>query len=361
MPELRLENVGKSFGRTPALQNINLSVEEGTFCVVLGPSGCGKSTLLNVVAGLEVADEGRIYLGVEDITDKAPHKRNIAMVFQSYALYPHLSVFENIAFGLRIKGEKEEQIKEKVTQVARSLNIRDKLKRFPRELSGGERQRVATGRAIVREPELFLFDEPLSNLDARLRIELRAELIKLHRRLKKTVLYVTHDQTEALSLGEKIVVMRHGVIQQVSSPCELYDDPANLFVAGFIGSPPMNIMRLFVVKKNGVITLKHEGCVITLPQQLQNKIECYIGKELYVGVRASAVRFVERDGMVEAEVVFTETLGDDSFVRVRLDPHIEITVRTNALPLLSPQAKVQLAFDPSKIYFFDTQEQRLYV
>jgi len=235
---LRLDKVNKWFGRNHVLHDISLEVGQETFCVFLGPSGCGKSTLLNVVAGLESPTDGQIYLGGKDITRLAPHKRNMAMVFQNYALYPHMTVFENMAFGLRVRRMGQREIEDKVKEVSAILNIGDKLEHYPRQLSGGERQRVATGRAIVRDPNLFLFDEPLSNLDARLRLELRKGFLELQQRIRKTSLYVTHDQIEALSLGDVIVVLDEGQIQQVSPPQELYDEPQNLFVAGFICTPP---------------------------------------------------------------------------------------------------------------------------
>ncbi|MFC1658892.1 ABC transporter ATP-binding protein [Candidatus Omnitrophota bacterium] len=337
MPELRLENISKDYAKTKALQNLNLSIKDGTFCVILGPSGSGKSTLLDIIAGLEEPTKGKIYLGSQDITGKPPHKRNMAMVFQTYALYPHLSAFENIAFGLRIKGERQLQIEKKVTGVAKILNIYDKLHKLPRQLSGGERQRVATGRAIVRDPALFLFDEPLSNLDARLRIELRAEFIKLHQRLRKTIIYVTHDQVEAMCLGEQVVVLNRGSIQQTSTPHDLFHNPRNLFVAEFIGTPPMNII--------------HHA----LP--FQPALQKPLDKDIILGFRASAAK-LEPQGQIRGEVVFTETIGEDSFAHIRINPEIEITAKVSDTPLPKPRDSVSITLNPEKVYYFTPDGKR---
>lgn len=358
MAELRLENVSKNFGKMRALSDINLIIEEGTFCVVLGPSGCGKSTLLNLIAGLEDASRGKIYLGGKDITNLLPQKRNIAMVFQSYALYPHLSVFENIAFGLRIKKEREQDIKAKVEKVSGILNIKDKLDKFPRELSGGERQRVATGRAIVREPALFLFDEPLSNLDARLRVELRGEFIKLHRRLKKTIIYVTHDQMEALALGQMVVVMKEGSIQQISAPQELYNNPGNLFAAEFIGAPAMNIIKFEVKKSDSAVKLSKKSFILEIPDNFQKALRDYIGKEVYFGFRPSAAK-LSSNGGIKGEVVFTETLGEDIYSRIKIHPEIEVGVKITEP--VKAQSSVVIALEFAKCYLFGSDGKRIYL
>ncbi|MFH1339451.1 MAG: ABC transporter ATP-binding protein [Candidatus Omnitrophota bacterium] len=355
---LRLENLTKRFGKVTALSDINLEISDGTFCVVLGPSGCGKSTLLNVIAGLEEPTEGRIYLGDKDITNLSPHKRDFAMVFQNYALYPHLSAFENMAFGLRIKGMKKEKIEAEVRRVSKILNIEDKLGSLPRELSGGQRQRVATGRAIAREPKIFLFDEPLSNLDARLRIELRAELIKLHKQLKKTVVYVTHDQVEAMALGEKVVLLKDGRIQQVSTPQELYYEPKNLFAAEFIGTPPMNVIELKVSRDNGKLALTKGNFKLQVPPDCQTQLEKFVGRKIYFGIRPSHVSLAEK-GQLKGEVLFIETIGEDSFVRINLADAVEINAKIEA-PDLKPGDRVSLNFDPSRMYFFDDRGSRIY-
>ncbi len=355
---MRLENLSKRFGRIAALSNINLEIPDGIFCVVLGPSGCGKSTLLNLIAGLEEPTEGRIYLGDKDITNLAPHKRDFAMVFQNYALYPHLSAFENMAFGLRIKGMKEEEIEAKVKRVSKILNIEDKLDSLPKELSGGQRQRVATGRAIAREPRLFLFDEPLSNLDARLRVELRAELIKLHKQLKKTVVYVTHDQIEAMALGEMVVLIKDGQIQQVSTPIELYYNPKNLFVAEFIGTPPMNIMKLKVSRDNGKLSLTKDEFRLGVPNEFQARLEKFLNKQIYFGIRPSNIGIAEK-GQLKGEVIFIETIGEENFVHINLTDTIEINVKIEEHKLKS-QDSVSINLDCSRMYFFDENGARIY-
>lgn len=241
--ELLLEDIHKDFGKVRALSGVNLRVKDGEFCVLLGPSGCGKSTLLRVIAGLESPTQGKVFLGGGDVTSWTPRERDVAMVFQSYALYPHMNVFDNIAFSLKIRGISRKGIKERVEKVAEFLEIKDLLDRKPSQLSGRQRQRVAIGRAIVREPSLFLFDEPLSNLDAVLRVGMRVELAKLHKRLKATMIYVTHDQVEAMTLGEKIVVIDAGIVQQMGSPQEIYNKPANTFVASFVGTTTINLIK----------------------------------------------------------------------------------------------------------------------
>ncbi|MGE5308299.1 MAG: ABC transporter ATP-binding protein [Deltaproteobacteria bacterium] len=352
MAEVRLENISKRFGETYAVRDISLVIEDGVFCVILGPSGCGKSTLLNLVAGLEPVSSGKISIGGKDVTGVPPQKRDIAMVFQNYALYPHLTVYENIAFGLRARGEKEVVIKEKVEQAAATLNLIGKLKRFPRELSGGERQRVATGRAIVRNPALFLFDEPLSNLDARLRLELREEFIKLHRRLKNTVIYVTHDQIEAQALGEEVVVLKDGRVQQVGPPQELYVHPANVFVARFIGTPPMNMLTAIVVE-NGRL-LARDTLRIPVPQQIQPKLAALDGKEVFLGFRPSGCR-IDAAGGLKGEVEFVETIGEDSFVHVRLLPDVEVTIKLPAGSPPKPQEHMGLIIDTPFIFDHSTE------
>jgi multiple sugar transport system ATP-binding protein len=358
MNELRLEDVSKRFGKTIALSNINLEIADGIFCVVLGPSGCGKSTLLNLIAGLEEPTTGKIYLGSKDITRIPPHKRDIAMVFQNYALYPHLSVFENIAFGLRVKGLKDEEIRPRINKITQTLNIEDKLNSFPRQLSGGQRQRVATGRAIVREPRLFLFDEPLSNLDARLRIELRSEFIKLHKQLKKTVIYVTHDQVEAMSLGEMVVLIKDGIIQQVSPPKELYQNPGNLFVAEFIGVPPMNIIELEISRYNNNLVLGKESLRFGIPQEFQRQLGRFVNKKIYLGIRPSGITLKDKAD-ISGEVIFMETIGEDNSARIRLSKTIEINVKIPETFKLKPGDIVHLDVEPSRMYFFDNSGDRI--
>lgn len=354
MSLLRLENVSRSFGKTKALSDINLTIEEGTFCVILGPSGCGKSTLLNLIAGLEELSKGKIYFKGNDITQWAPQKRNMAFVFQSYALYPHLSVFENIAFGLRIRGVKSQDIKAKVKEVSRILNIADKLDKLPGELSGGEKQRVATGRAIVRDPSLFLFDEPLSNLDARLRVELRSEFIRLHQRLKKTIIYVTHDQIEGLVLGQVVVVLKDGKIQQVSTPHELYYNPGNLFVAEFIGTPPMNIIRFKVRKIEDCVKLVREEFILDVSKR---HLEKFIDKDVYFGFRPNAAHSGPQ-GKIRGEVIFVETIGEDKYAHVRVGSGVEVKIRV--IESLVPKDTVIFSLDEEKCFLFDIEGTRIY-
>ncbi len=360
MAVLRLENISKRFGKLWALSDINLEIPDGRFCVILGPSGCGKSTLLNLIAGLEEPTTGRIYLGDKDITKLASHKRDIAMVFQNYALYPHLSVFENMAFGLRVKGFNDDEIRSRIERVSRILNIEDKLNSFPKELSGGQRQRVATGRAIAREPRLFLFDEPLSNLDARLRIELRAEFIKLHRQLKRTVVYVTHDQVEAMVLGEMVVVINDGCIQQISDPIELYQNPRNLFVAKFIGIPPMNIIELRLIREDKELSLEMDNFKLRLTCEVNKRLNELINKKVYLGVRPSGIE-LSSDGQNEAEIMFIETIGEDSFVHLRLSPTIEINVRLRDRMVVKTGKSVRFNIDFSRVYLFDEHGDRIYL
>src|SRR6476469_1915648 len=255
MAQVALRKIVKTFDRTPAVQGIDLDIADREFIVLVGPSGCGKSTTLRMIAGLEEATSGEIYIGDQLVNDVPPKDRDIAMVFQNYALYPHMTVFENMSFGLRLKKFPRPEIRERVQAAARIPDITDLLDRRPKPLSGGQRQRVAMGRAVVRNPQVFLFDEPLSNLDAKLRVQMRGEIKELHQRLKVTTVYVTHDQVEAMTLGDRITVMNHGEIQQVAAPMELYDRPANLFVAGFIGSPAMNFLKGRIAV-NGVATFE---------------------------------------------------------------------------------------------------------
>lgn len=291
MSEVVFEHIGKVYskGDKPAVDDFNLTVKDGEFLILVGPSGCGKSTTLRMVAGLELSTSGRILIGGKDVTNLPPKDRDIAMVFQNYALYPHMTVEENMAFALKLRGFKKDEIKRRVTSAAESLGLTSYLKRLPKALSGGQRQRVALGRAIVREPAVFLFDEPLSNLDAKMRVEMRAEIIRLHRELGATMIYVTHDQTEAMTMGERIVVMSEGKIQQVAPPMELYDNPANPFVASFIGTPPMN---LFPAGVNG---------------------------EKESGVRPEHVEIVKCDDG-NAIVDFVEPLGSETLVHTLYGP-----------------------------------------
>ncbi|MFY9475298.1 MAG: sn-glycerol-3-phosphate ABC transporter ATP-binding protein UgpC, partial [Bacillota bacterium] len=266
MARVYLEHVWKRFGNVVAVKDVTLEIEDKEFLILVGPSGCGKSTTLRMIAGLEEISEGSIYIGDTLVNDIPPKDRDIAMVFQNYALYPHMDVYNNMAFGLKLRKFPKAEIDKRVNEAARVLGIENLLKRKPKELSGGQRQRVALGRAIVREPKVFLMDEPLSNLDAKLRVQMRAELAKLHDRLQTTIIYVTHDQTEAMTMGDRIVVQKDGVIQQVGAPMEIYDHPNNVFVAGFIGSPSMNFIDVVLLKEDDDLWVKSDSFKVKLPR-----------------------------------------------------------------------------------------------
>ena len=330
MGRILLDKVTKTFGTTNVIPPLDLSIEEGEFIVFVGPSGCGKSTLLRLIAGLEDVSSGRIEIDGVDATTLPPAKRGLAMVFQSYALYPHMSVRKNIAFPLKMAGLPQAAIDAKVEAAAKVLNLTDYLERRPGQLSGGQRQRVAIGRAIVREPSAFLFDEPLSNLDAALRVNMRLEISELHQSLKTTMIYVTHDQVEAMTMADKIVVLRAGNIEQVGSPLELYRNPANLFVAGFIGSPRMNFLIGAEAASRGAHT---------------------------IGVRPEHLRF--SDAGWAGTVGVTEHLGSDTFAHVHLDGLGTVNVRTGGDAALEPGARVHVAPDPARIHRFDADGQAL--
>ena len=293
MKTLKIEELSKNFGSTEVLKKINLEIDEGNFLVLLGPSGCGKSTLLNIIAGLETINEGKVYIDDYNVSKVEPKDRNIAMVFQSYALYPSMNVRENMIFGLKQAKVSKEKIKEQLKKVSKFLQVDALLERKPSQLSGGQRQRVAIGRALVREPRIFLFDEPLSNLDAKLRVEMRREIKKLHQQLKTTVVYVTHDQTEAMSLGTKIAIMNHGVIQQNDSPESIYNRPSNMFVADFIGSPSMNLIKGKLKKETNEISFKAEGSNFQVPINNYEFIDTsqLDNKEVYFGIRPEHIYF----------------------------------------------------------------------
>lgn len=282
MASVRLEGISKRYGTNSVVKDVNLTIEDGDFVVLVGPSGCGKTTTLRMIAGLEEISSGTIYIGDKAVNALSPRDRDVAMVFQSYALYPHMTVYENISFGLQLRRMPKPEIDTRVKEAAAILGLGELLSRKPKQLSGGQRQRVAMGRAIVRQPEVFLFDEPLSNLDAKLRVQMRAEIAKLHQRLKVTTVYVTHDQVEAMTLAKHIVVMSQGIVQQVGAPLELYRRPANTFVAGFIGSPAMNFFDVEVVEEGGAKRLRGKGVDFPLPERFVPHLK---GKALILGVR----------------------------------------------------------------------------
>lgn len=313
MSKLTVKELEKSFGNNKVLNGISFNVSDGEFSILLGPSGCGKSTVLRLIAGLERQDSGEIYIGDQEISELTPKERDIAMVFQSYALYPHLSVYENMSFSLKMKKQPGHEIEEKVRNAARLLNIEELLNRKPSELSGGQRQRVALGRAIVRNPKIFLFDEPLSNLDAKLRSAMRIELAKLHKQLKTTMLFVTHDQTEAMTLGEKIIVMEHGNIQQIGTPADIYQRPANIFVAGFIGSPQINLIEGRITEKNNTLFFETDGIRIILNNAT---LKQYSEQQVTLGIRPEAIML--GDGPINGELELIEHLGSEVIVYARV-------------------------------------------
>ncbi len=315
MAKVELKGISKVYdGNVRAVDNANITVEDKEFVVFVGPSGCGKSTTLRMVAGLEDITEGELRIDGELMNDVPPKDRNIAMVFQNYALYPHMSVYENMAFGLRIKKVEKAEIDRRVHEAARILDIEKLLDRKPKALSGGQRQRVAVGRAIVRNPKVFLFDEPLSNLDAKLRVQMRAELSDLHLRLNATMIYVTHDQVEAMTMASKIVVMKDGKVQQIGSPLYLYNHPINKFVAGFIGSPPMNFLTVKVAEKNGAIVLEEGSFELKPADEHAKYLKSYVGKEIYFGIRPEDLLYTESAAAANdmpLKVTVVEPLGAD--------------------------------------------------
>jgi multiple sugar transport system ATP-binding protein len=352
MAGVRIEHVSKRFGEVPVLSGVDLSVSDGEFMVLVGPSGCGKSTLLRIVAGLEEVTSGTVHIGDRDVTGRAPKDRNVAMVFQSYALYPHMSVRDNLGFGLRMARVPRDEIRGRVEKTASTLGLAELLDRKPRQLSGGQRQRVAVGRAIVRDPAVFLFDEPLSNLDAKLRGETRAELVRLQQRLGTTTLYVTHDQVEAMTMGHRIAVLEEGVLQQVGTPLEVYDRPANAFVARFIGTPPMNFLDGQVFDDgNGVDAA---GVTIPLSEPARSALRERRGAAVRVGIRPEALgddpspTTLQVPGRVEV----VEPLGHEVVVHVRVGDAL-ITGKLGAHHLPAVGSTISLALDPERVHFFD--------
>ena len=349
MTGVTLNKVIKRYGNTQVIHGVDLTIEDGEFCVFVGPSGCGKSTLLRMVAGLEETTQGQIAIGTRDVTRMDPSERGVAMVFQTYALYPHMTVAENMGFGLRMTGHPKAEIREKVARAARILKLDDYLGRKPAALSGGQRQRVAIGRAIVRGPEVFLFDEPLSNLDAELRVEMRVEIARLHKEIGATMIYVTHDQVEAMTLADKIVVLRAGRVEQVGAPMELYRDPDNRFVAGFIGSPSMNFLSGSV--SGGRISLPALASDLPAPASARE------GQQVLVGLRPEHLTLVGGTGL---SVELTEGLGGVSYAHLVAPTGERLIVEERGDDRSAAGQQVGLRVDPAKVYVFDAgTEQRL--
>jgi multiple sugar transport system ATP-binding protein len=354
--EVKLAGVGKAYGDVKILKGIDLHIRDGEFMVFVGPSGCGKSTLLRTIAGLEDITEGTLSIGGRVVNDVPPAERGIAMVFQSYALYPHMNLFDNMAFGLKLAKVPEAEIKEAVTKAAKTLHIEHLLERKPKDLSGGQRQRVAIGRAIVRQPEVFLFDEPLSNLDTALRVKMRYEFAKLHQQFKTTMVYVTHDQVEAMTLADRIVVLQAGRIEQVGAPLELYEHPCNLFVAGFIGSPGMNLLDATVAEASGqhaLVRVKGSDEAICC---LVDASGARVGDAVKLGVRPEHLRAGDSANALATRVTFVESLGGMTYAYCT-HPAVEdvLTCAVEGDRRLAADTALSLAVPPEKAYLFDAQ------
>ena len=366
MAQVILKHVNKSYdGQVNVVTDFNLDVEDGEFIVLVGPSGCGKSTTLRMVAGLEELTGGTIQIGDRVVNDVPPKDRDIAMVFQSYALYPHMTVGENMAFALKLRKRPKAEIDEKVKKAAQVLGIEHLLDRKPRALSGGQRQRVAVGRAIVRDPQCFLFDEPLSNLDAKLRVEMRAELKQLHQRLASTTLYVTHDQEEAMTLGDRVVVMKDGVVQQVGTALEIYHQPRNRFVAGFLGSPPMNFFQGSVVKENDRLWFDEGSGKLPLPGWASEALQGQVGSQVTLGVRPEAMsdrataRFETGDNSLKMKVLLVQPLGDRKDVYLATPGHERSVALVDAYARFETGETLDVFFDMNRVHLFETGETGL--
>ncbi|AFZ69738.1 ABC transporter ATP-binding protein [Deinococcus peraridilitoris] len=360
MAEIRVEQVQRVFGNTTALAEINLEVQDQEFVVLLGPSGCGKTTLLRIIAGLETATSGRVFIGGRDVTNLAPRQRQIAMVFQNYAIFPHLTVFDNVAFGLRMQRAPQQLINERVERAATLMHIEPYLKRYPSQLSGGQRQRVAVARALAVEPQVLLMDEPLSNLDALLRLEMRAELKTLLQGTKTTTIYVTHDQVEAMSLADRIAVMHGGHIVQYAPPVEVYEEPANTFVGGFIGNPPMNFVRFPVHEQAGQKYAQTANAALRVPDEA--------GREVLMGIRPEdfSISLTATSDALPAPVRLVEHLGphllitaslDDQLIKINADPHL--SVRTGDTLYLQPNARRTRWLDPETGFALTSPQEQL--
>ncbi len=364
MAQISLQNVSKIYkGGVKAVNNVNIGIENKEFMVLVGPSGCGKSTTLRMVAGLEEISEGKVWIGDRLVNDVQAKDRDLAMVFQNYALYPHMSVFENMSFGLRLRKYPKQEIERRVMEATEILGIKHLLSRKPKQLSGGERQRVALGRAIVRKPTAFLFDEPLSNLDAKLRVQMRTEIHKLRLRLQTTFLYVTHDQTEALTLGDRIVVMKDGEIHQCADPMTIYDKPANKFVAGFLGSPPINLMEGRIIKKERKFYFDEGKFQVKLVEEMYKAMTPYEGKEVTFGVRAEDIYdklFVSEappENTVRAICEVVEPLGSEVYLYLNSGKSSFIA-RVGAHNRPEVNKDMDLVFDMSKVHFFDQKTEK---
>lgn len=364
MAEVTLKNVTKVYEAGQiAVKDINIDVHDKEFVVLVGPSGCGKSTTLRMIAGLEEITSGELYIDNKKVNDVSPKDRDIAMVFQNYALYPHMTVYENMAFGLKLRKFPKDEIKQRVMDAAKILGLEDYLTRKPKALSGGQRQRVAVGRAIVRKPKVFLFDEPLSNLDAKLRVQMRTEISKLHQNLGATMIYVTHDQTEAMTMGDRIVIMKDGIIHQIDTPLNLYNHPINRFVAGFIGSPSMNFIEGKLFKANG-LTFKSKGNYLTLNlgESLNERLKNYSDKSLWLGIRPEDIydsdSFTRNNSAtIDVWLEVVEPMGNEIFLYFTIESS-QFVARIPAREKPEPNSKRTLSIDLDKLHFFDTDSEK---
>lgn len=366
MASVVFEDVTKTFDNFVAVNTLNLKVEDGEFLVFVGPSGCGKTTSLRMLAGLEDVTQGNIYIGNKRVNDIPPKDRDIAMVFQSYALYPHMSVYENMAFSLELQGKRKGEIKACVESAAKQLGIDHLLHRKPKELSGGQRQRVAVGRAIVRNPAVFLMDEPLSNLDAKLRVQARTEISKLHKELGTTFIYVTHDQVEAMTMGTHIAVMNHGVLQQMDIPQNLYNHPQNTFVAGFIGSPAMNFFEARLRNQEGNLYVTTDSFEFKIPPEQMKSYEPYQNQEVIFGIRPESIHDPDyvspgiRPTLVKATVSMTEMMGNEVIVYLNtINHHQDFVARVDPRSRLVSGQSVSVVFDRSRFHLFDKRTEQL--
>ena len=368
MANLSLRNIYKRYaGGVTAVTDFSLDIEDKEFIILVGPSGCGKSTTLRMIAGLEEISEGELYIGDNLMNEVAPKDRDIAMVFQNYALYPHMTVYDNMAFGLKLRKTPKDEIKRRVEEAAGILDITHLLDRKPKALSGVQRQRVALGRAIVREPKVFLLDEPLSNLDAKLRAQMRTELSKLHQRLGTTFIYVTHDQVEAMTMGDRIVVMKDGFIQQVDSPQNLYSKPVNLFVAGFMGSPQMNFIDAQVVQAGSDVAVEfgqaNQKFQVILPAAKAELAKAYVGKEVIVGIRPENLHDEEMylsaatTGIIETTVEVSEMMGAETYLYLTCADQA-LVARVQPRVNVKAGEKIKMAIDPSKVHVFDKETEK---
>ncbi len=363
MASVTYDHVTKKFGEVIAVNDLTIHIEDGEFLVFVGPSGCGKTTALRLLAGLEEPTSGNIYIGDRLVNDVPPKDRDIAMVFQSYALYPHMTVYENMAFGLKLRKVPKKEIDRRVREAARILGMEDLPNRKPKQLSGGQRQRVAVGRAIVRDPAVFLMDEPLSNLDAKLRVQARAELSKLHQRLGTTFIYVTHDQVEAMTMGTRIAVLNAGVLQQVDTPQNLYNYPANVFVAGFIGSPAMNFFNAKLVERDGKVCVDTGDFLLTIPEDRQATYRPHLGKDIIFGIRPEDVHDPEfapplsNPAYVEARVAVTELMGNEVITYLDTE-HFEFLGRFDPRTSARVGRTMRVVLDMDRMHIFDRETEQ---